>query len=63
MRARDLRDLTDAAYPWCELFALLNASGFDGYTLAEIPGSSDPDRVLRYFRALWAAYQPGGSTA
>ena len=30
----------------------------DGYTLAEIPESPDPERVLRYFRALWLAYQP-----
>src|SRR3954463_1157859 len=56
-----LRDLTDEKYPWRELFALLDAQGFDGYTLAEIPESTDPDRVLRYFRALWLAYQPGSS--
>jgi hypothetical protein len=35
-----------------------SAREFDGYTLAEIPESTDPDRVLRYFRALWLAYQP-----
>jgi sugar phosphate isomerase/epimerase len=58
-----LRDLTDEDYPWRELFALLDAQGFDGYTLAEIPESSDPERVLRYFRALWRAYQPGAKTA
>jgi sugar phosphate isomerase/epimerase len=63
IRLVHLRDLTDAAYPWRELFALLNASGFDGYTLAEIPESTDPDRVLRYFRSLWTAYQPGGEPA
>src|SRR4051812_25440213 len=55
-----LRDLTDENYPWRELFALLAAQDYDGYTLAEIPESSDPDRVLRYFRALWLAYQPSG---
>ncbi len=53
-----LRDLTDEAYPWRELFALLAGAGFQGYTLAEIPESPDPDRVLRYFRSLWIAYQP-----
>ena len=58
IREVHLRDLTDEAYPWRELFALLVDSGFQGYTLAEIPESADPDRVLRYFRALWAAYQP-----
>jgi sugar phosphate isomerase/epimerase len=53
-----LRDLTDEKYPWRQLFALLKSRNYDGFTLAEIPASSDPDRVLRYFRALWLAYQP-----
>ncbi len=53
-----LRDLTDEAYPWSELFALLKSQQFEGFTLAEIPESADPERVLRYFRALWLAYQP-----
>jgi sugar phosphate isomerase/epimerase len=53
-----LRDLTDEKYPWRELFALLTARNYEGFTLAEIPESPDPDRVLRYFRALWLAYQP-----
>ncbi|MFO0950777.1 MAG: sugar phosphate isomerase/epimerase family protein [Isosphaeraceae bacterium] len=63
IREVHLRDLTDEQYPWRELFALLEKSGFDGYTLAEIPESPDPDRVLRYFRSLWLAYQPGASKA
>jgi sugar phosphate isomerase/epimerase len=54
-----LHDLTDEAYPWRELFALLGAQKYQGFTLAEIPESSDPERVLSYFRALWIAYQPG----
>ena len=53
-----LRDLTDEAYPWRELFALLQAQRYEGFTLAEIPESSDPERVLRYFRSLWLAFQP-----
>ncbi len=53
-----LHDLTDSSYPWRELFALLKAQNYEGFTLAEIPESADPDRVLRYFRALWMAYQP-----
>jgi sugar phosphate isomerase/epimerase len=53
-----LRDLTDQTYPWRELFALLKRRNYDGFTLAEIPESRDPERVLRYFRALWLAYQP-----
>ncbi|GAC1450811.1 MAG: hypothetical protein NVSMB9_35530 [Isosphaeraceae bacterium] len=58
IREVHLRDLTDEQYPWRELFALLAARGYGGYTLAEIPESSDPVRVLRYFRALWLADQP-----
>jgi sugar phosphate isomerase/epimerase len=54
-----LRDLTDEAYPWRMLFALLKAQNYQGFTFAEIPESTDPERVLRYFRALWIAYQPG----
>ncbi|MHB1557561.1 MAG: sugar phosphate isomerase/epimerase family protein [Isosphaeraceae bacterium] len=58
VREVHLRDLTDESYPWRELFTLLKAHDYQGFTLAEIPASSDPDRVLRYFRALWIAYQP-----
>jgi sugar phosphate isomerase/epimerase len=57
-----LRDLTDEAYPWRELFSLLQAQKYEGFTLAEIPESSDPDRVLRYFRSLWVAYQPAAKS-
>lgn len=63
IREVHLRDLTDEAYPWRELFALLVAQGYEGYTLAEIPESTDPDRVLRYFRSLWLAYQPEQKSA
>lgn len=40
-------------YPWRELFGLLRAAGYNRYTLAEIPESSDPIRLMRYYRALW----------
>ncbi len=56
IREVHLRDLTDEAYPWAELFGLLEAIGYDGYTLAEIGESTDPMRVLAYFRSLWMAY-------
>ena len=57
IREVHLRDLTDDTYPWVELFALLRKDGYSGYTLAEIPESPDPERVLTYFRSLWIAYQ------
>lgn len=46
-----LRDLPD--YPYRELFALLRASGYDRFTLAETAESCEPDRYLRYYSALW----------
>ncbi len=52
-----LRDLYLEEYPFRKLFNRLNEIGFAGYCLAEIPPSSDPVRVMRYFRALWLAYQ------
>jgi sugar phosphate isomerase/epimerase len=58
VREVHLHDLTDEKYPWRELFALLKQQNYEGFTLAEIPESRDPERVLRYFRALWLAYQP-----
>ena len=52
-----LHDLTDGAYPWAELLALLKGNSYEGYCLAECsPPSSDPERVLQYFRALYYAY-------
>jgi sugar phosphate isomerase/epimerase len=58
VREVHLRDLFDASYPWRELFALLAAENYEGFTLAEIPESPDPERVLKYFKAIWTAYQP-----
>jgi len=53
-----LHDLTSPTYPYDELFKLLAGSGYDGYCLAEIPPSSDPERVLTYYRSLYLALQP-----
>lgn len=44
-------------YPWRELFSLLKAQNYTGYTLAEIPASPEHERLLRYYKALWEAYQ------
>ncbi|HVG97946.1 MAG TPA: sugar phosphate isomerase/epimerase family protein [Chloroflexota bacterium] len=49
-----LHDLTDETYPWGELLGLLKGTGYAGYCLAECaPASSDPERVLQYFRTLY----------
>ncbi len=52
-----MRDLYLEEYPARELLGLLRESGYDGFCLAEISASPDPERVMRYFRALWRAYQ------
>jgi sugar phosphate isomerase/epimerase len=51
-----MRDLFED-YPWRSLMAALSEMKFGGYCFAEIPESADPVRVLKYFRALFRAYQ------
>ena len=52
-----MRDLYHAEYPFRKLFARLNEMGFAGFCLAEIPASTDPVRVMKYYQALWVALQ------
>ena len=52
-----MRDLFLEEYPFRKLLTRLNEIGFDSYCLAEIPESKDPVRVMKYYRALWLAYQ------
>jgi sugar phosphate isomerase/epimerase len=52
-----MRDLYLAEYPFRRMLTRLNEIGFTGFCLAEIPPSDDPLRVMRYYRALWLAYQ------
>jgi sugar phosphate isomerase/epimerase len=40
-------------YPYRELFQLMRAAGYNRYTLAEIPSSCEPIRLMRYYRTLW----------
>ncbi len=42
-----------SSYPWSELFQLLRESEYRRYTLAEVAESPEPERFLRYYRALW----------
>jgi sugar phosphate isomerase/epimerase len=51
-----MRDLY-VEYPWRALFSALSEMNFQGYCFAEIDASADPVRVLRYYRALFRAYQ------
>lgn len=48
-----INELWRSDYPWRELLSLLKKSGYDRFTLAEIPESADPETVMRYYQALW----------
>ncbi|MBI3191197.1 MAG: sugar phosphate isomerase/epimerase, partial [Pedosphaera parvula] len=52
-----MRDLYLEEYPFRKLLTRLNEIGYKGYCLAEIPESTDPVRVMNYYRSLWLAYQ------
>jgi sugar phosphate isomerase/epimerase len=52
-----MRDLYLEEYPFRRLLTSLNESGYTGFCFAEIPASTDPLRVMKYYRSLWLAYQ------
>jgi len=52
-----IRDLFLEEYPWRKMLHLLIDSGYRGFCCAEIPESPDPIRVMKYYRALFLAYQ------
>jgi sugar phosphate isomerase/epimerase len=52
-----MRDLYLEDYPFRRLMTRLNEIEFGGFCLAEIPPSADPVRLMKYYRALWLAYQ------
>ena len=51
-----ITELCNEAYPWRELFSLLKGIDYQGFCCAEIAGSTDPERVMNYYRALFKAY-------
>ena len=52
-----MHELWMADYPYRRLFKLLSDNGYKGYCNAEIDGNPDPVRFLKYYRALFLAYQ------
>jgi len=58
IRSVHINELYREEYPWRELFTLLQEAGYDRFTLAEIPGSPDAERLMRYYRALWRELTP-----
>ncbi len=53
IRSVHITELHDESYPWCQLFSLLKGAGYDRYCLAEIPESPEPERLMRYYHALF----------
>ena len=51
-----MRDIYLTEYPWKRMLRMLVDSGYRGYCCAEIPETSDPIRVMHYYRALFDAY-------
>jgi len=52
-----MHELWDEQYPYREFFRLLKQAGYQGYCDAEIPASCEPIRLMKYYRALFLAYQ------
>ena len=52
-----ITELWNEGYPYRDLFRYLKGSDYTGFCLAEIPESAEPDRLLRYYRALYEALQ------
>ena len=44
-------------YPYRRLFELLRQAGYTGYCDAEIDGSKEPIRLMKYYRATFLALQ------
>ncbi len=53
IRSVHINELANENYPWRELFTLLREANYDRYTFAEVAESKDPERFLRWYRALW----------
>lgn len=52
-----ITEIWNPHYPYRDLFRRLNGISYGGFTLAEIPESPEPIRLMRYYRALWLELQ------
>ena len=43
-------------YPYRELFSLLKGINYKGFCCAEVAGSPEPERFMKFYRALFLAY-------
>jgi len=48
-----INELSKQNYPYRELFTLLREASYHGFTLAECQASKEPERFLRWYKAMW----------
>ena len=53
LRSAHINELSKQEYPWRELFGLMKQADYNRYCLMEIAETSDPLRLMRFYRALW----------
>ena len=58
LKSCHINELT-SGYPYRELFSLMKKSGYDRWTLCEAAESKEPERFLKYYRALWTELNRG----
>jgi sugar phosphate isomerase/epimerase len=53
IKCAHINEIGSPRYPWRELFQLMRKSGYNGWTLAEVAESKEPERFMLYYSALW----------
>lgn len=56
IKSAHINELANPAYPWRELFTLMRQAKYQRYTLCECQESKEPERFLRWYKALWDEY-------
>jgi sugar phosphate isomerase/epimerase len=51
-----INELANDHYPWRELFQLFRETKYERFTMMEVAESPQPERFLRWYRALWKEY-------
>jgi len=50
-----IHELSDTNYPWLSLFSLLQKMNYQGYCMAEVNISTEPERYMKNYKALFNA--------
>ena len=57
IRQVHINEIYTEEYPWRRLFERLHEINYQGYCCMEVAGNPEPVRFMRYYRALFLAYQ------